>query len=527
MVEGASLTLPETGRTIRYGPDEQLDVPSSVSWDTQVPGGFGPGQMTVPRPANLHKDTLLLYADVRIYGPGNRTLYEGYVTGVPQSGEDFVTLQFAGHATLLERFATFRAIVVDRDLNRWTDVAAQRHYNILDDGIFNSVAGPSSEWATDTQALALELPPETNPCAVAYYDAGAGPGIARIDYAFRSVNTSSNHIATVAVANNEIASSTEATSDLITSTDASGSGSLTPTARHRYAQLFFGTVGTPTDNQILQFTDLAVWGAHDIPRAGHGVIATDVIKFILQGTPLIPGDIDQTTTVIPHLAWPEPVTRQQAIEDTTAFGGSRFLQNIWGVYENREFFWRPPGTGGRTWRVERDMADPASDGPDVDQRVAGIQVAFQDVTGKNWTVGPPGSGSDHETNDLLDSDRDNPAHRIPGMFQRVEIGTMPMIDGQPTPAINCGIVLLNTRNRLSWRGTIPITGHVEDEHGNPAPAALIRAGDRIVIDGETLPVTSTQYQDDTEQNTVAVGARPDEFEDLVARLAAVTGLTLG
>lgn len=538
MVRGASLGL-ASGEVVRYGPDEVGGIPSAVSWDTQLPGGFGPASVTVPRPAGLHKDDQLLYADVRIYGDGNRTLYEGYVTGVPQADPDFCSLLLAGHATLLERIQNFRQVFVDRNLNRWDVLPSASRQLALNALTWTSVdQGATVDWDIDASKTTLKLTlgqDETNPYREVYYDAGPGCRVAGINYQMSSKSVA-GEIALVGFADDNSGSNLTASSDLLTGTDSSASGTFTSTPR-RYGLLAMGFTGAMGAEHFSRW-NLAVYGNHPVPLQGShpkGVFAGDVMAYLVSLSPLsgmLGVSIERTAQIVPHLVFAEDVSLQAAIEQVTALGGSEFTRNDWGVYENKEFFWLPPGSYGRTWRVRRDQtATKSSDGPDVDLRTAGVKVTFQDVSGKTLSVGPPGSNSDFETSRLVDSDPSNPAHRIPGMWLTVDIGMAPVdADGTPSAAINYGVAVLNTRNRLAWRGSLEVSGFVKDEHGNRFPAGMVRAGDRLVVedDGpEELPVTSTSYSDDTGVVRVDVGARPDTLEAHLAQLAAATELTFG
>jgi hypothetical protein len=170
------------------------------------------------------------------------------------------------------------------------------------------------------------------------------------------------------------------------------------------------------------------------------------------------------------------------------------------------------------------VATPTSDGPQADQRVAGIKVIYSDASGRERSVGPVGSNADTETNDLLSIDPDNPASQIPGAFEVVNVGLVPLEQS----AINIGKLILNERNALRWRGSVELQGEATDENGNRYPVALVRAGDTIVIedDADTTPrtINSTSYTHSDLRLTANVGARPDTLESLLGRLAAVTEL---
>ena len=530
-----SLNLAD-GRVIRFGGDEadDADVPYDISWDTQIPGGFGAASITLPKPANLYADDQRLFSDVVIYGRGGRTLYEGYVTAVPQVGAQEIQLQCSGWSTTLERIQTFREIFVDRDLGRWGEQSNQRRIDLL--GVSRSQTGSFSVEpnASASPTLVLKVP---NGAGVtgseAWYDAGAGNEIGSIYFSWTSHNNAS-WILQVFVANNDIASSSFAGSgDLVTGSTFSGSGTLSASGQRYSAIEFYWGGGVPFGNDgeeyAATFSNLAVYGNHGLPLRGDnpkGVYASDVVGYVIQQAPLSTdtSSIEPTAFVIPHLIYPEDVSLRQVIEEVTALGGSSNVPNDWGVYDGKVFFWRSPGSYGRTWRVRRDqIATATSEGPDADLRVAGVKVNYQDAAGTTKSVGPIGSNADYETNELLDIDPDNPARRIPGAYAVESVG----ITSQEG-AVNIGKLILNERNRLVWRGSVEIQGEATDENGNPYPVALVRAGDQIVIEDDAdltpRPIQSTSYNHSSLSLSASVGARPDSLEALLGRLAAVTDL---
>ena len=527
-----SLNLAD-GRVIRFGGDEadDADVPYDISWDTQIPGGFGAASITLPKPANLYADDKRLFSDVVIYGRGGRTLYEGYVTAVPQVGAQEIQLQCSGWSTVLDRIQTFREIFVDRDLGRWGETSRTRRL-ALDAIGFAGVNSPSVEPDSTNGLPALTLTASegaVDPHPEALYDAGAGNLVAQIYYDFTSIAPSTFELK-VGIGDNDSFSATTATADLITTTNQSATGTYAPTNPGRIGFLSFLFVGTVSGgDKSVSFRNLAVYGNHGLTLRGSdpkGVYASDVVGYVLQQAPLSTdtSSIEPTTFVIPHLIYPEDVSLRQVIEEVTALGGSSNVPNDWGVYDNKVFFWRSPGSYGRTWRVRRDqIATATSEGPDADLRVAGVKVNYQDAAGTTKSVGPIGSNADYETDELVDIDPDNPARRIPGAYAVESVG----ITSQEG-AVNIGKLILNERNRLVWRGSVELQGEVTDQNGNPYPVALVRAGDQIVIEDDAdvtpKPIQSTAYNHSSLSLSASVGARPDSLEALLGRLAAVTDL---
>ena len=525
----ASLYLAD-GRVVRIGGDEleAENQPESFSFDTSNPGGFGSATIRLPRPENLYADDAKLFSSVTIYGDVG-TAYEGMVVGVPQVGDQSIDLQLSGWVTALDRHETFRAIYVDRDLNAWGEPSRARRLSVA--ATFDSVQGPSVE--SDSTLPGLTLIAEaarTDPIREAWYDAGAGQKVAAIYYDMTSVSTSSE-VGQVGVAGDDLSFLSEVTADLLTGVNSSANGTFTATVAYRYGWIYFYRIGTiGSSDRSMTVRNLAVYGNHGLAITGTapgGILASDVIAHMIDQCPSLtrsPDSIESTNFAIPHLTFKDDTSIRAAVEQVSALGGNANVPNDWGVYEDREFYWRSPGSYGRVWQVRRDqVATSSSDGPDADRRVAGVKINYTDGSGTPLSVGPPGSGADYETADLLDSNPDNPAHRIPGAFKSTSVG----ITSQQG-AINIGVLILNERNRLDWRGSVEIQGEAEDASGNTYPSYLIRAGDRIVIadsdDSTERTIVSTSYDHSSLTTNAAIGAAPDTLESLLGQLAAVTDL---
>ena len=526
-----SLNLSD-GRAIRFGGDEANpeNIPYDISFDTQIPGGFASASITLPKPANLYADDARLFSDVVIYGRGGRVFYEGFVTGVPQVGANEIRLELSGWASALERYQTFKEIFVDRDLNAWEGPSTGRKTAVRSAATLE-IQDSSVEWDVTAPALVLSAEKATtNPMVEAYYDAGSGLVIHSIYYDMTSISSSS-YSGVIGVSSDDRLTATNATSDLLTGTNSSAAGTFTPATKRRYAYSQFtllGTVGSTSTEMKLR--NLAVYGDHSLTLQGtdpKGVFGSDVVRYVIGKTLLntTSESVEQSSQIIRHLAFREDTPINEVIEQVTAIGSSTTQPNDWGVYEDKTFFWATPGSYGRIWRVRRDqVATAMSEGPDADARIAGVKVVYYDASGREKSVGPIGSNADTETSELESIDPDNPAKRLPGAYEAVNVGLVPL----EADAINIGKLILNERNQLKWRGSVEIQGEATDENGNRYPVALVRAGDQIVIEDDNdtrpRPINSTSYSHSDLSLQANVGARPDTLESLLGRLAAVTEL---
>jgi hypothetical protein len=191
--------------------------------------------------------------------------------------------------------------------------------------------------------------------------------------------------------------------------------------------------------------------------------------------------------------------------------------NDWGVYE--AFFWRAPGWG-ETWRVRRDEVEFGEGGPTTEGRCTGMVVTYTDGAGRELSVGPTGSGTDFETDDLDASSPINPVEKI-----RVREGGLT----SQTGAINIGIAALAEANAQNRRGQVTITDTVRDSAGNERPASVVRACDAVLVEDEaggyppeTQPIVGTTYNHDSLSVSCELGLPAPSVEALLARLATRT-----
>jgi hypothetical protein len=236
------------------------------------------------------------------------------------------------------------------------------------------------------------------------------------------------------------------------------------------------------------------------------------------------GEIEPTTFVVPHMVFGEPTTAMDMIESMAVFGGDHSLPLDWAVWEKRSFHMFSPGQRGTTWRTRYDEgAEASSSGPDAQQMLNGAYVTYDDGTGTQRSVGPPGSGADFETASLIDISDSNPVNRDGAKHWQVINAGITSQAG----AVLIGQLVLADRNNMEWRGEVRVVDQVRDEAGNWHPVGLVRAADYIVIedDPDTRPrrIVNTKYNSPTRTNSLSVGARPDRLDTLLARIGVVLG----
>jgi hypothetical protein len=124
------------GRVTRWGPDEPdpTDIPDDLTFGTQIPGGDKDLSCSLLRRIDLDYPDQGLFDRVRVYGPGNRTVWgPGRMAQFPRShGDGFQIVPGAvGRSAELTDDPSFREIYVDRDLSHWAGASVQRRLNIV------------------------------------------------------------------------------------------------------------------------------------------------------------------------------------------------------------------------------------------------------------------------------------------------------------------------------------------------------------------------------------------------------------
>lgn len=515
------------GTELRFGPDEAdaEDVVSDISFGTEVPGwGFAEGSVKVNRPTALGSLDANLFAAAHVYDETGQTVYRGRVAAINRSGSE-IELDLEGPLAHLDDDPTARVIYRDTDLGNWTDATTQRKINLY--AIYDTVTDHSTEY--DDQGMpALVLDGDgawtSKRICEAWYD-----GLDALDsvyFSWRIQNIGTTWAGAVHGASDTTVSAGTAGTDVITG---SSSGTRTETAPsgHRYAVanlLFVGANATQGDRRFW-LQGIAVYGNHGLTKRGTepsaGFYASDVVSHALGYAPLIttmPNGIEQSSFVIPHLVFRDyGTTARKIIEAVSLYGASGFQPPDWGYYEDG-FFWKTPGTYGRTWRLRRDQGSVAIDeGPSTESRCNGFIVSYTDAAGTSRTVGPPGSGADYETDQLADNDPANPVNinGIPRRYGSRDVGITSQ-DG----AVLLGQLLLRDANTRRYSGSAEVKGRAMDEAGNLSPAYLIRAGDYAVFedDEDTTPkkIVSTNYANGT--TALTLDNKSASIETALARL---------
>lgn len=537
------------GGRMRYGPDEADvgDVPTDISCDSELPGGFGPANITLPRPDRFDPLQAKLWAATRIYeAETNRTFHEGRIVGTPAAGASQISLEVEGFSKALDDDRTARLLGLDIDKGNWEQTSVERQIANAATLAFKGTESIPDDTTGQPALSCLFDPGEGSTSRIvvseAVYDAGAGNRIGYVDYAWKisGINSADANWSWVVYA---------AVSDLISGTPNAtgnlraagpGAGTLTTSGGDkRFASViaYYNANTVHAIKAIVAWTLLGVVGTHGIPlqgsvaapATGRGLLVSDVCAHLLgrfapslSYSTGVGGSIAPTSFAVPHLVFREDTTATEMIEALVMLGGTTNQPLDWGVYDNREFFLKSPGAYGRVWRMRLDEGGEEDDsGPDASRRLNGIKVVYDDGTGSDHSVGPPGSGSDTETTALLDTDPSNPTNtRGERHWESFSAGVT-----SAAGALLIGQLILAERNRTDWRGEVTVRGDVLDSTGNSHPVAAIRAGDRVVNedsnDTTERRIIGTSYDNAARANRVSIGQPGDRLDVILARANVV------
>ena len=524
------------GTELRFGPDEAdaANVVTDVSFGTQVPGwGFAEGSVKLNRPFALDSLDANLFASAKVYDESGQTVYRGRVAKINRSGSE-IELDLEGPLAHLDDDPTVRVIYRDTDLGSWQGPSNTAQLSIYSAAI-DVIQDFSVENDSTTGLPTLRLPADGR-WAVgvesdAVYDAGPGLTLSTVAFTYAARNLAAGYTGRIFGADNVDRLNLVVGTDVVVGATSAGTWVETAVAGKRAAhfQLFLGPSASTTDtDRELRITNLAVYGNHGLTKRGSepdaGFYASDIVQHALGYAPLIdtaPGGIEASSFVIPHLAFRDYTTPRAIIEAVSVYGASGFQPPDWGYYEDG-FFWRSPGSYGRTWRLRRDEGLISVDeGPATETRCNGFVVTYSDAAGQTHTVGPTDSGADYETDLLADTDPANPVNSsgIPRRYGSREIGITKQ-DG----AVLIGQLLLRDANRRRYSGSAELKGRVADEAGNRWPAYMVRAGDYVIVeddeDTEPRKIVATTYSAGT--TTATLDNKAASIDVALERLAVAS-----
>lgn len=525
------------GRVTRWAPDAPEDKrPHGLRWSTVMPGGYRSLECDLLRDRADGFD-LRRFDDVRAYGPGNTTRWNGRQAEFPsQTDELKVSPAAEGYAAALEDNQAFRRLYIDRDLTRWTPESRARRLSLLAANVRPSNE-PTIAYSPDggDQMLQLSLlgafGGATN--SEMQYDAGPGVYIGSISMGYELGSTvdgsNANWSGFVGLDTDENPSGGnvgQSADLLVTSPGSLVIVTASDPARYAYAYIRFAAAGGGDGTLYPVWYKPVVFG-YGIPAtitgAGGltGIVASELLADVLRNaapgltfTTGENGSIQPSTFAIPHLVFRDPLSAGAAVQQI-----NRYDLRPWFVWEDRRFYWHELERRGSTWRARIGKgARLKLEGETSEDVYTGVVVKYRDAAGRERLVGPTGSGVGSESSFLTVTDPANDA--VAHGIKRVALIDLPVIT-DATGAIQIGNLWLAEANAKRNRGEIVLTGEAADDKGVTRDVAEVRAGDRMEVpdrDDVTRVIISTDYDDDSQQLTAALDSTPHTLDALYERL---------
>lgn len=540
------LATSPSGRTYRWGEDEIApdQAIEDLSDSDAVPGGYKEMSGSLARRPNVDYADMQRGTRIELFGAGQAKIGEYRLQQAPQTAGDKLVMDPAavGYQANLGDDESAREIFRDVDLGGWQEASARRRATATDyfNGSTEILPAGDPNGSNAWPALVHRMMEQTSApreSVESWYD-GAGIELGRVDHKFVNAkgmgSGDPNWNNQMVACKDDVGASAVVLHDHHASTSSLEVDIDTVPPSKTWLQIYDSYVGPNIlqAEQQAQWRNIAVYGRHGLPVLNGttpeaGLLASDVIAYaIAKWAPQITfrtgsrGTIRPTGFPIPHLVFKEPTTVADMIDQANRFELSEWA--VWHGQDGPTFYLNPRGEreGRKRWRARVRPAQLKETGPSMDRVFNGVLVQYPDVDGTTKIVGPPGSGYQMTSSNLVDSDPLNPANQIPGLRRWTKIA----MNGVATKlgAIETGKRFLEQTKLLDGSGEATLNGYVEDDHGTFWPYYCVRSGDLIEFVDSSIPgdryIVSASRSRASRSVTISLDAPPDSMEALLERL---------
>ena len=544
------VTPGERGSFTRWAEDERsaTRVPTAMSFGSSMPGGFDRFTCTLERKPELTYPDDSPFSTLTVRGPGGEVAWEGRIEKLPDTGgfQSQETVEAVGWQAHLEDDQAAREIYVDRELSKWEGASIARKIALLEAGQDEEDGTTGIGSASEAEALTPALITQITGAIArervseSWYNAKGIPiGVLFMTWKFPAiikplVDLKWQALALLTSAETDVAPrvlAEVAENPNLLQVEGLFNFTLNATSlSETYAFLQFGYTAAGLEDKTypLYWPTLAVYGAHGLPLHGaaslteaKGVLASEVVhhaigKFAPELTATIgrEGTIEHSQFVIPQLAFLEPTTAAEMVKQAT-----RFELQDWGVWEDKTFYMNERGKRGNEWRARIGPAQLQGTGPQASKIYNGVVVIYADPSGKQRSVGPPGSGAEALSSELHNPDPENAANEAGLSHTAVlKMGTSTLAG-----ATKVGAIFLYESSRLDRSGQASLSGYAEQVNGTLWPAWKVRAGDTIrfvdAADPSPRRIVSTSYDNSSRVNALQLEQPPETMTAILERLS--------
>lgn len=479
------------GPPVRLAGDE-LNLPlADYTIASTLNGGYSEADASVLKVLSDHG--IRKHAGVRVLLPDGRTVWRGRVESTPESSDSSeLKLSCIGHQARLEDVKNVTLLGVDADLSGWEEAPRARRREAADNN--QSVNGAFSV-SVDEDGMSITMDPDRNVQNSAmgelWYLGSDDKRIAEVQYIASEV-LGTNMVASIRAFDDFDGASID--DDTLTTTLAVAS--FVPSDPAKYVMVRDSP--SVQVNKVARFLEIhaaSVYGNHDLPRYSiedlpDGLKFSDIIAYLIQKfQPLLSvGQVDESSFVMPHAVWLDPVSLGDVLSEGLALEHNR----NWAVWE--DFTYRRRQDMGHTWELRRsEGAKFVNSGEAAEPDVNGVLVVYTAKDGSTKWAGPPGSGADVTDIALKDTSPDNPVNASNVVGDRYLVIEADGLNN--TKAIEAGTEALAAALRERFVGEIQVPRFALRD-GVLEPTSLMRADDWVVdaeAGGKPMPLSAVNY----------------------------------